>query len=179
MLDGLGLQELARCCGLSDSQVENIIQHSHARNNRAVVFSICAAVIIHASDIIVSEYPDLLDDIERVKRRGSDESVPEAEFIQSVLGPCVSEKVKPSTVVIGRLLREKVESFFSKSPNGKHIISTTLFIYLLPVVGFHVLSRAGHTDVVDSFWLRFNNIIHASGHINYQQLYLFYSFFEE
>ena len=177
MLDGLGLQELARCCGLSDSQVENILQHSHARNNRAVVFSICAALIIHASDIIVSEYPDLIDEIERVKRGGSDESVPGAEFIQSVLGTCISEKVKPSTVVIGRLLREKVESFFSKSPNGKHIISTTLFTCLLPVVGFHVLSRTGHTDVVDSFWLRLNNILHASGHSNYQQLYLFYGFF--
>ncbi|PXF48824.1 hypothetical protein BWQ96_01380 [Gracilariopsis chorda] len=50
MLDGLGLEELAGCAGLSDAHVANIITHFHARNNRAVLFNLACAMIIYLID---------------------------------------------------------------------------------------------------------------------------------
>lgn len=57
------------------------------------------------------------------------------------------------------------------------MIQTVLQTCLPPTVGFHVLSRTGHTNLLDSFWLRLNNVLHASGHLKYQELYLFYGLF--
>lgn len=55
MLDGLGLEELAACAGLSPSHVSNILTHSHARNNRAVLFNLACAIIIRLIDMAVAE----------------------------------------------------------------------------------------------------------------------------
>lgn len=55
MLDGLGLEEMAGCSGLSKSQVENILGHSHARNNRAVLFNLACAMVIHLTDMLARE----------------------------------------------------------------------------------------------------------------------------
>lgn len=63
MLHGLGLKELAECGGLSQSQVNNILHHSHARDNSAVLFNICAAMMMHAIDLVQAECPDLKDSI--------------------------------------------------------------------------------------------------------------------
>ena len=56
-------------------------------------------------------------------------------------------------------------------------MGTVPFACLLPTVGFHVLSRTGHADVLESFCLRQNNILHSSGHLKHQELYLYYAFF--
>ena len=68
-----------------------------------------------------------------------------------------------STTAIGRLLRDKLSTFFTKSFNGKHFVETALFTCFLLVVCFHVQSRTGNSDVVDCFWLRINSVTHASG----------------
>lgn len=57
------------------------------------------------------------------------------------------------------------------------MVGNVLFNCLLPILGFHVLSRTGHTDILDSFWLRLTGIMHSSRHLNYQELYLEYAFF--
>ncbi|PXF47001.1 hypothetical protein BWQ96_03191 [Gracilariopsis chorda] len=172
MLHGLGLTELSGCCGLSKSQVDNILKHSHARNNRAVVFSICAALVIHTVDLIQAERPELKDSVMEIVNR--DHSSTKS---QSTLFKCTTDLVTGSMIEAGRQLRKGVFDLFANDPNGTHIVHTVLFTCLLPTVGFHVLSRTGHTDVLDSFWLRLNNVLHTSGHLKYQELYLFYSFF--
>lgn len=66
ILHGLGLKELAEVSGLSASQLNNISHYSHARNNRAVLFNICAALLLHVIDIVQAENPDLKDSIDTV-----------------------------------------------------------------------------------------------------------------
>lgn len=53
MLDGLSLEELAKCAGLSSSIVDKILKLSHARNNRAVLFNLACAMIIHLIEVIL------------------------------------------------------------------------------------------------------------------------------
>jgi protein-disulfide isomerase-like protein with CxxC motif len=53
ILDGLGLQELAAHCGLSSAQVENVIQHSLARNNRKMLFNVACALSLRISDVVL------------------------------------------------------------------------------------------------------------------------------
>ena len=113
ILHGLGLEEMARCYGLSKSQIENILHHSHARNNRAVIFSICAALIIHTTDIVLTENPELKDNIESVKKHG-DELATGGRAIPGKLESCTTDIVTSTTTAIGRLLREKVSTFFTK-----------------------------------------------------------------
>ena len=55
MLDGLGLKEIARCVVLSKSQVSNIISHSHARKNHAVLFNLSCAMVFHVTDMLLLE----------------------------------------------------------------------------------------------------------------------------
>ena len=157
--------------------MENILKHGHARNNQSVLFNICAALIIHTTDLVQTECPDLKDEIEKVLLTSSSVETDAETPRASPLLRCITQKVSESTLQVGRLCRERVSTFFSQSPNGKHIDTTFLFVCLLLTVGFHVLSRTGHTDVLDSFWLRLNNLLHASGHLKYQELYLFYGFF--
>ena len=177
MLDFLGLQELAECSGLSRSQVVNILKHVHARNNHSLHFNVCAALIIYTTDLVQAEFPDMKDKIEEVML-GRAPITRETEVSSTyVLLECVTEKVTKKTLSIHRLCRSRVMEFFSRSPNGEYFVSLVLFICLLPTVGFHVLSRTAHTDVVGSFWLRLNNVLHTAGHIKYQELYLFYAFF--
>ena len=175
LLYGLGLEEMAACSALSKSQVENILKHSHSRNDRAVLFNICAAMVVHASDIIQVEFPDVWDAIDSLSRAYSSNNSTSAGT--SKLLSATTDKVSKLTVDADRLLRRHAQDFFSQSPNGKHIVRIILMTCLLLTVGFHILSRTGHTDLVDSFWLRQNNILHTSGHIKYQELYLYYGFF--
>lgn len=60
-------------------------------------------------------------------------------------------------------------------PNGKHLIGTVLLRSLLPKLAYHVLSRAGPTDLIDTFWFSLNNAVHSSGHIKYAELSLYYT----
>ena len=53
-LYGLGLKEMARKAGLSPGPVDNILKHRHERNNRAVLFNICAAMHIHLTDVVLT-----------------------------------------------------------------------------------------------------------------------------
>ena len=55
MLDGLGLDQLAEFAGLSESQVKMFLSHAHARNNRAVLFDLTCAMIIHLAYMAVAE----------------------------------------------------------------------------------------------------------------------------
>lgn len=50
-LDGLGLQELASCIGLSDSQLENLRTLGNARHNRDMARPLAAALIFRLIDL--------------------------------------------------------------------------------------------------------------------------------
>ena len=203
MLDGLGLEELAGCTGLSKSQVENILSHSHARNNRAVLFNLACAMIIHLTDILVGEDDDIEKRITRMHAGASGKNIsadteinphevhrPEAQirisesYSRSVcpttpgrLYDATSDLVTAEVLEIGRIPRRKVEHHFTSGPNGKHFIGTVLFSCLLPTIGFHVISRTGHTDCMEAFWFKHNSILHSTNHLKYQELSLFYAFF--
>ena len=177
IIDCLGLQELAECAGRSRSQVDNILKHSHARNNRSLLFSVCAALIIHTTDMVQAECPDTKDHLEEILRRRTSTTRAKEISSNSVLLRCVTEKFTARTLSIGRLCRSRVMESFSRSPNREHFVSMILFTCLLPTVGFHALSRTAHTDVVESFWLTLNHVLHTTGHITYQELYMFYAFF--
>lgn len=177
MLHGMGLQELAACSGLSQGHANKILQHSHARNNRAVLFSICAAMMVHCIDLLLTECPDLKDAISMVSSMSESEERASEDQTRSRLMKYTTELVTQKTIRIRSLCRARVSSFFSQNPNDRHLMNTILLLCLLPTVGFHVLSRTGHTDVVDSFWLQLNTVLHTSGHLKYQELYLFYGFF--
>lgn len=53
---------------------------------------------------------------------------------------------------------------------------TVLLNCILPTVALHVLSRTGHTDVIDGLWMNLNSMLHASPHIKYAELGLYYRF---
>ena len=182
MLYGLGLKEMARKAGLSPGQVDNILKHGHARNNRAVLFNICAAMLIHLTDVVLTECPEVSDQISNIL---SGKSIPEdvidlssdykAKYYE--LFQETTEMVTEKVLRIGRIVREKAFSFFNPDPNSKHYVQTIFFTCLLPTVGFHVLTRTGHINVTDNFWLSLTNVLHTSGHLKYQELVLFYGFF--
>ena len=98
MLHGLGLTELAECAGLSLSQVQNILKHSHARNNRSLLFSICGALIIHTSDLIQAECPDLKDSLQEVL---SNTASRDASSTRSKLLKCTTDTVTNDTMQLG------------------------------------------------------------------------------
>ena len=85
--------------------------------------------------------------------------------------------ITADVIATGRLIRQKVEKLYGNAPNGKHFIHTVLLSCLLPTVGFHVLSRTGHTDMMDAFWFKQIAILHSSNHLKYQELSLFSMFF--
>ncbi|PXF42589.1 hypothetical protein BWQ96_07684 [Gracilariopsis chorda] len=180
MLYGLGLNEMALKAGLTNSQAEKILKHSDARNNRSVLFNICAAMIMHTSEIVLADCSDVFDAIRDVE--GTDDGVERdlaytkkyAQVIQET-----TDNVSFKSIQVGRLLRKAVLSFFSSDRNSQHFVHTVLFTFLLPTVGFHVLSRTGHTHLTDNFWLSLTDVLHASGHLKYQDLYLFYRFLKE
>lgn len=181
MLHGIGLKEPAACAGLSENQVANFLHHRNGRNNRAVLFITCAAFMLHALDILLVEFPELKDEIAQVfssaqecnsANHSSAQSTPVSRLIK-----CITEKVTENTVQVGRLCGDRLTSFFKGSPNGNHFINTVLLICLLPTVGFHILTLTGHTNMLDSFWLRLQDVLHTSGHLKYQEVYLFYAIF--
>ena len=177
LVDCLGLQKLAECSELSRSQVDNILKHGHARNNHSLLFSVSAALIIHRADLVQAECTDMKDNLEgNLQGRTSMTRAKEVSS-NSLLLRCVTEEVTARTLSIARLFHSRVMELFSRSPIGEHFVSMILFTCLVHTVGFHVLHRTAHTDVVDSFWLRLNNVIHTTGHIKYPELYLFYVFF--
>lgn len=55
MLDGLGLENISGCAGLSKFQVYSIISQSHARNNRAVLFNPSCAMVVHVTYMLPLE----------------------------------------------------------------------------------------------------------------------------
>ena len=71
MLDGLGLEEHASCAGLSKSQVANIMSHSHARNNRAVLFNLACSMVIHITDMLAFEDEDVSRQVEKMHTNAS------------------------------------------------------------------------------------------------------------
>lgn len=83
----------------------------------------------------------------------------------------------PSRAIsVGGDIRMAVQRKFSGNPNGKHFTMTVLMTCMLPTPEFHVLSRTGHTDINDIFWLHFNSMLHSSTHLKYQELSIFYAF---
>ena len=42
-------------------------------------------------------------------------------------------------------------------------------------VRFHVLSRTAHTDRTQAFWFHHNSILHATNHLKYQELSIFFA----
>ncbi|CAN8065401.1 unnamed protein product [Agarophyton chilense] len=81
--------------------------------------------------------------------------------------------------IIGKRLCREIENRYTEEPNGKEFVTTVLFSCLIPIVGFHVLSRTGHTDLTDAFWFKHNSILHSSTHLKYQELSLYYYFFRD
>lgn len=155
MLDGFGLEELAKCAGLSPTMAENILKHSHARNNLAVLFNLACAVIIHLIDITLQEDSSLSSEVARLHKRRSEKKVSadsgastsdEQKAHHGLLYSATSNVVTSDIIRIGEALRAKIQSRFTTGPNGKHFVGTLLFSCLLPTIGFHVLSRTGHTD---------------------------------
>ena len=73
----------------------------------------------------------------------------------------VSEEV----VFVGKLFCDGVLKQFLRGPNGTHFVQTVLMSFLLPTIGFHVLSRTGHTSMIEALWFRHNEILHSSTHI--------------
>lgn len=192
MLDGLGLEELAGCAGLSNSHVANFMKHSHARNNRAVLFNLACSMIVHLTDLTLLEDATLCADVEKMHRMATEKHVsqdssqhtvprrtpvPPSEEGKGSLYEATTDIVTPDVVSIGEKLRRKVQSRFSVGPNGKHFVHTVLFCCLLPTIGFHVLSRTGHTHMVLPFWFKHNGILHSSTHLKYQELSIFFAFF--
>ncbi|PXF44754.1 hypothetical protein BWQ96_05513 [Gracilariopsis chorda] len=174
MLYGLGLKEMALKAGLKNLQAEIILKHSHARNNRSVLFNICAAKIMHTSDIVLVDCSDVVDatwDFE-----GTDHCVEcDLPYTKRYAQESqeTTDNVSFRSIQAGRLLRKAVLRFFSSDPYSLHFVHTVLFTCLLPTVGFHVLSRTGHTHLTDNFWLSLADVLHASDHLKYQELYLF------
>lgn len=191
MLDGLGLSEFAECVGLSSEHTKNILKHSHSRNNRAFLFSLTCAIIIHASEIVMQEFPNaqrrvstLFEQMRAVKEVSVD-SYSGSTATYDTQCPSINKEglfsktadhVRPEMIEIGIELRKAVQTELSNGPNGKRFFETVLFGSLLPTLGFHVLSRTGHTYVTEAFWFRLNFILHASNHLKYQELSLFYAF---
>ena len=210
MLDGLGPGELASCAGLSKSQVVNIVSHSYARNNRAVLFNLASSqirascsMIIHITDMLVLEDEYVAKQVSIMHSSSSRKNVTADSDVIGVKdcrpvsnisrdpnlfpsNPCVTygilyrettDIVSADAIATGNLIREKVEKIFNHGPNGKHFIHTVLLSCLLPTVGFHVLSRTSHTDLMEAFWFRHIPILHSSNHLKYQELSLFSLFF--
>ena len=93
---------MAACSGLSKGQVENILKHIHAKNNCAVLFNICTAMVVHASDIIQVECPDVRDPFNVLsKAYGSNNST---SAVTSKLPSATTDKGAKLTVDVGRLL---------------------------------------------------------------------------
>ena len=203
MLDGLGLEELASCAVLSKSQVTNIMGHSHARNNRAVLFNLACSMVIHITDMMALEDEDISRQVENMHTNASRENVTvdvdrvsvedgqhasrihaRMEADSSNYDTCPGCIYKETTDIItadviatGTLIRQKFEELYGNAPNGKHFIHTVLLSCLQPTVGFHVISRTGHTDMMDAFWFKQIAILHSSSHLRYQDLSLFPMFF--
>ena len=193
MLDRLGLDEIASCAGLSKSTVTYFVSHSHARNNRSVLFNFACAMIIHLIDMLLREDAELAEAVAALHRHASITSVSvDSEHSQSGSGYAqirgVDDKrgtglvglttgiVSEEVVSVGKLLCNGVLKRFLRSPNGTHFVQTVLMSCLLPTTGFHVLSRSGHSSMVEAFWFRHNEILHSSTHMKYQQLSLLYNF---
>ncbi|PXF48450.1 hypothetical protein BWQ96_01619 [Gracilariopsis chorda] len=75
MLDGLGIEELARCAGFSPSILENILKHAHARNNRPVLLNLACAMIIHLVDITLLEDASLSSEVANLHKTRSEKKV--------------------------------------------------------------------------------------------------------
>lgn len=161
MFHGIAMEELAACSGLWSSQSDNILKHSQARNNRAVLFITCAVMILYTSEIVQTEPPDLKDAVENFCVYSSRNNAPLRRSRDSTLLRCTNQKATDETFQVGFLMRKHVHESFSQSPNAQHIFGTVLFACLFPTVCFHVFSRTGHMAVIESFWLRLNHILHT------------------
>ena len=71
MLDGLGLEELASCAGLSKSQVAIIMSRSHAQKNRAVLFNLAFSMVIHITDMLALEDENVSRQVEKMHTNAS------------------------------------------------------------------------------------------------------------
>jgi hypothetical protein len=169
-LDGMGLQEMAACCGLSAANVRNILSHSHARNNRGMLCNIACAMVLRVIDVCLAESPTLQDDLQD---QSPDVEVPQLpDDFRHVFSSLVTARV----VWRGRRLRDAANSLASSSANGQHLVGTFLQACHLPALGFKSVGRSGHTDLLDSFLFRTIPLLHTSGHLKFQQLYIYYAF---
>lgn len=178
LLHGIGLQELAQCSGLSNTQIRKVLTHSHARDNRAFLFSLTCALVIHSIDIACQESPEVESALRRfrsfvptdkavVTEAGAPVSNIEANDEGSTLSHKTVSVVSKEVLSIGKKVRKALQADLCDGLSGRHFIGTILFGALLPTVGSHVLSRTGHTDVTEAFWFRLTYILHGSNHLKY------------
>lgn len=130
--------------GLSESQVENFLSHSHARNNRAVLFSLACAMTIHLGDMVALEEPSVAEAVKSLhdsamqKPIVSDSSAPysgkrttNSKSSQQNPTPALASTQKTSAyrglrydrttdvvtddiIKVGKLVREKYSSAFAR-----------------------------------------------------------------
>lgn len=80
ILDGLGLDEIVACAGLFKGQVSNILTHSHALNNRAVLFNFACAMIIHITDMLLLENRELARQVASMHKNASEKNSPSTGY---------------------------------------------------------------------------------------------------
>lgn len=180
---------------------QNILSHTHARNNRAMLFNLACALIIHLSDMVILEDAriagavkklhegaeakvitlDIFSKSDRTAKTASNPGARKASWNGKShcgsLYDATTDLVMDDILRVGRILRETAEKQYGKGANGTHFVQTVLFECLLSTIGFHVLSRTAHTDISEAFWFRHNDISHSTNHLKYQELSIFFAFF--
>ena len=102
MLDGLGLDQVVGCAGLSESQVKNFLSYAHARNNRAVLFNLTCGMKINLADMAVTEDANVSITVKRLHERVTHNSkTTDADLCLDVSGPVGSHARNDcSTIVV-------------------------------------------------------------------------------
>lgn len=135
----------------------------NGRNNRAVLFNFTCEMVFHLMDMIVAEDAKLAMRVKLMHDRAREKDVvnesgniilPRTDDSEEKAGRLYEHTTRFVTkdiIDVGSLFRRKIQSMVCRGPNGMHFINMVLFSCLLPTVGFHVLSRTGHTDIMDAF----------------------------
>lgn len=138
-------------------------KHSRVRQYHALYYERKTARVVGARPHVA---------FSTVKVRGEENAVQ-----TGVLHGQTTDIVTAEVVVVRQAMRDAIQKTFTNGPNSRHFVSTVLFSCLLPSVGFHVLSRTGHTGFIDAFRIKNKSILHSSNHLKYQYLSLFMHYF--
>lgn len=146
--------ELARCAGLSDSQVNNILSNSHAQNNGAVPFTIACAMMIYLTNMIVTKKMPVAKAVKEMQNSGtaknlsiSTQSLTCQGFVaaysanhsrsrpsrlQGVVYDVRTELITEEVQKVGDNLKERIESMYCGGPYGTYSFLQRNFIAYLP-----------------------------------------------